>query len=204
MGSLATYIVKEPTIGVPVSDVLPNDRELLDRAVRGDRLAFDQLYLRHVRPVYFQAYAVVRNEYDAEDTTQEVFITAWKKITGIRIVDDSLLPWLLVTARYTALNKRRQSQRDASRQLPFDGDVIDSSMTVEETAAHDELLARVGKAVAALSEPDQRLYELCINGDRTYAEAADELGVTHGAIRNRVSRIRQRLRADIYVLRGTA
>lgn len=195
---------KEPTIGAPVKDLLPNDRELLGRAARGDRLAFGQLYLRHVRPVYWQAYAVVRNEYDAEDTTQEVFITAWQKIAGIRVVDDSLLPWLLVTARYTALNKRRKSQRDAAHQQALDRDVADPAMTVEEIAAHDELLARVGKSVAALSEPDQQLYELCINGDRTYAEAADELGVTHGAVRNRVSRIRQRLRTDIYVLRGTS
>lgn len=186
-----------------MNDALPNDRELLDRAVRGDRLAFDQLYLRHVRPVYWQAYAVVRNEHDAEDATQEVFITAWKKITGIRVVDDSLLPWLLVTARYTALNKRRKIQRDASHQASLDREVADSAMSVEESALHDELLARVGKSVAALSETDRQLYELCINGDRTYGEAADDLGVSHGAIRNRVSRIRQRLRADIYVLRGT-
>lgn len=186
-----------------MNDALPNDRELLGRAVRGDRLAFDQLYLRHVRPVYWQAYAVVRNEYDAEDTTQEVFITAWKKIAGIRVVDDSLLPWLLVTARYTALNKRRQIQRDAAHLQSLDRDLPDASMGVDEAAAHEELLARVGKFVAALSETDRHLYDLCINGDRTYAEAADELGVTHGAIRNRVSRIRQRLRTDIYVLRGT-
>lgn len=186
-----------------MNHALPNDRELLSRAVHGDRLAFDQLYLRHVRPVYWQAYAVVRNEYDAEDATQEVFITAWKKIADIRIVHDSLLPWLLVTARYTALNKRRQAQRDASRQQSFDHDLPDSSMTVEEAAVHDELLARIGKSVAALTEPDRQLYELCISGDRTYAEAAGELGVSHGAVRNRVSRIRQRLRADIHVLRGT-
>ncbi|MEO6472638.1 MAG: RNA polymerase sigma factor, partial [Aeromicrobium sp.] len=184
--------------------VLPDDRELLSRAVRGDRLAFDQLYLRHVRPVYWQAYSVVRNELDAEDVTQEVFITTWKKIATIRMVDDSLLPWLLVTARYTALNKRRQTLRDMARRQDLDGDLADKSGSVEETVEHEALLARVNKCVAELSGPDRQLYELCISGDRTYAEAAKELGVSHGAVRNRVSRIRNRLRADIYVLRGTA
>lgn len=180
-----------------------DDRELLGRAAGGDRHAFDQLYLRHVRPVYWQAYSVVRNQPDAEDTTQEVFITAWKKIRAITIADDSLLPWLLVTARYTALNKRRQSMRETSRRASLGEQLADGNASVEDTAEHQELLARVEKSVAELSAMDRELYEKCINGDRTYAEAAAELGVSHGAVRNRVSRIRQRLRADIHVLRGT-
>ena len=181
-----------------------DDPELLGRAAQGDRHAFDQLYLRHVRPVYWQAYAVLRNPLDAEDTTQEVFITTWKKIQSITLADDSLLPWLLVTARYTALNKRRQSMRDANRRQFHNAEVPDRANSVEETAEHDELLARIEKYVGKLSVIDRELYGLCISGDRTYAEAAAELGVSHGAVRNRVSRIRQRLRADIHVLRGSS
>ena len=180
-----------------------DDRELLDRAAGGSRHAFDQLYLRHVRPVYWQAYSVVRSPLDAEDVTQDVFITAWKKIRSITIADDSLLPWLLVTARYTALNKWRQSQRDTKRRASLGEQLADDAVSVEDTVEHQELLARVEKSVAELSTVDQQLYEKCINGDRTYAEAAAELGVSHGAVRNRVSRIRQRLRADVHVLRGT-
>lgn len=179
-----------------------DDRELLGRAAGGDRHAFDQLYLRHVRPVYWQAYSVVRNPSDAEDTTQEVFITAWKKIRTITIADDSLLPWLLVTARFTALNKRRQTIRDSSRRQSISDEIADDT-SVEDTVELEELRARVEKSVSELSGIDQELYEKCINGDRTYAEAAAELGVSHGTVRNRVSRIRQRLRADVHVLRGT-
>jgi RNA polymerase sigma factor (sigma-70 family) len=182
----------------------PDDRELLGRAASGERQAFDQLYLRHVRPVYWQAYAVLRDSLDAEDATQEVFITTWNKIRTIRLADDSLLPWLLVTARFTALNKRRKGMRDARHLQPMTADPADHSASVEDTVEHEELLARVEKCVAELSGIDRELYEKCISGDRTYAEAAEELGVSHGSVRNRVSRIRQRLRADIHVLRGSA
>lgn len=188
----------------PSAERLPqDDRALLGLAARGDRQAFGQLYQRHVRPVYWQAYAVVGNDLDAEDVTQEVFITTWKKLTTITIVDDSLLPWLLVTARYTALNKRRKSLRDETRRRRLEDDIPDRSASVEDTVLHEALLARVDKYVAELSGTDRELYDLCISGDHTYAEAAEHLGVTHGAIRNRVSRIRQRLRADLHVLRGT-
>lgn len=181
----------------------PGDRELLDRATRGDRAAFGQLYQRHVRPVYWQSYAVVHNATDAEDSTQEVFITAWKKLNTITIVDDSLLPWLLVTARYTALNKRRSSLREQARRSELDQDLPDRGASVEDDVVYESLLMRINKSVAELSVTDRELYELCIGGDHSYAEAARQLGVSHGAIRNRVSRIRQRLRADLHVLRGT-
>ena len=183
---------------------LHDDRELFVRAQQGHRNAFDELYLRHVRPVYWQVYAVVRNESDAEDATQDVFITTWKKLETISLVGDSLLPWLLVTARYTALNKRRQSDRHHSRQQILDDSLADHAVSIEERVEIEGVLAHVQKCVAELSSVDRKLYDLCIDGHRTYAEAAKEIGVTHGAIRNRLARIRQRLRADVNVLRGSS
>src|SRR5215207_7531631 len=96
---------------------LTGDRELVERAARGDRAAFGQLYDRHVRPVYWQAYSVVRDASEAEDITQDVFITTWDKIRHISVVDESVLPWLLVTARYTAFNARRRSQKVRARSI---------------------------------------------------------------------------------------
>lgn len=95
----------------PTSTPAPDDRALLGRARSGDRTAFSELYDRHVRAVYWQAFGVVRDDDLAEDVTQEVFITAWRKLHGIDVVDESLLPWLLVTARYTALNARVGTER---------------------------------------------------------------------------------------------
>ena len=60
------------------------------------------------------------------------------------------------------------------------------------------------KAVAALAPNDQRLYELCVEGDRTYEQAARELGVTHAVVRNRLHRLRARLRADLRFMRETS
>ncbi|KQV75610.1 RNA polymerase subunit sigma-24 [Aeromicrobium sp. Root344] len=179
------------------------DRELLARASAGDRAAFGQLYDRHVRPVYWQAYAVVRDQREAEDVTQEVFITTWDKIRRITVVDDSVLPWLLVTARYTALNARRRSQKVSARSIQLDADLPDDA-SVEDEVVAAQVRGEIDKAVAALSPTDQRLYEMCVAGDHTYELAARELGVSHAAVRNRVSRLRTRLRADLRSMRETS
>ena len=175
------------------------DRSLLDRAARGDRAAFGCLYDRHVRPVYWQAYSVLKDDREAEDATQDVFVTTWKKIRTITVVDESVLPWLLVTARYTALNARRSRQRRRT-QAELD-DLLPASAAVEDEVEAGAVRAEIDKAVGALSPVDRQLYELCVAGDHTYEMAARELGVSHAVVRNRLSRLRTRLRADLRSLK---
>lgn len=181
----------------------PGDRELLLLAAGGDRAAFGRLYDRHVRPVYWQAYAVVRDADEAQDITQDVFITTWDKIRRISVVDESVLPWLLATARFTALNARRRTQRAEARSSRLDADLPEET-TVEDEVEASQVRAEIDKAVAALSATDRRLYELCVVGDHTYELAARELGVSHAVVRNRLSRLRTRLRADLRSIRETA
>jgi RNA polymerase sigma factor (sigma-70 family) len=176
----------------------PDDTDLLARAARGDRGAFGRLYDRHVRAVYWQAYGVVRDEREAEDVTQDVFVTMWNKIRTITLVDRSVLPWLLVTARYTALNARRSRRRRRTDELE---DQLADDRTVEDEVDDGLIRAEIDKATTALSPVDRRLYELCLAGDHTYEMAARELGVTHAVVRNRLSRLRSRLRADLRSLR---
>jgi RNA polymerase sigma-70 factor (ECF subfamily) len=171
------------------------DRVLLRQAARGDRLAFGQLYDRHVRPVYWQAYSVLKDDREAEDVTQDVFVTTWRKIRTITLVDESVLPWLLVTARYTALNARR-SRRRRGGESELD-DRLPADTAVEDEVEAGLVRAEIDKAIAALSPVDRRLYDLCVAGDHTYEMAAHELGVSHAAVRNRISRLRTRLRADL-------
>ena len=171
-----------------------DDSVLLHRAARGDRRAFGQLYDRHVRPVYWQAYGVLRDEREAEDATQDVFVTMWHKIRTITLVDESVLPWLLVTARYTALNARRSRLRRRVDELD---ERLTSDAAVEDEVEAGLVRAEIDKATAALSPVDRRLYELCVDGDHTYDMAARELGVSHAVVRNRLSRLRTRLRADL-------
>lgn len=196
------YGVKEPAMPptlVETPDAPASDLELLARSRAGDRDAFGLLYDRHVRPVHAQAFAVVRDRQVAEDVTQDVFITCWQKIRHVHVVDSSVLPWLMVTARYTALNVARKRQRDAARTTEL-SDRPDP-VSIDSTLDAAEATAAIETAVASLSGPDRRVYELCVDGDHSYEAAARELGVSQASVRNRLSRVRARLRADLAALK---
>lgn len=177
------------------SDEPLSDAALLARARHGDTVAFGALFDRHVTAVYWQAHQVVGDPVEAEDVCQDTFVTAWRRIGDISIVDRSVLPWLMVTARYTALNAGRRRAR--LRSVALDHEPTDPSGGPADHVDEAAVAAAIDAAVARLSPVDQRLFELCVDGDLTYEQAAAELGVSHAAVRNRVSRLRARLRGDL-------
>ena len=59
------------------------------------------------------------------------------------------------------------------------------------------LVERVIAEVGTLSALDQQIFRLCAAEGYAYQAAAEQLGVSHGAVRNRLSRIRTQLRSTI-------
>jgi RNA polymerase sigma-70 factor (ECF subfamily) len=175
-----------------------DDAALMDGARRGDRAAFGRLYDRHAATTYRYALSIVRAPADAEDVVQDVFLTTWTRINDVAIVDTSALPWLLTTARFTALNLIRTKTRARNRTEDADLSLHpDRRGTPDEEVARRQLAAAIKEAVSELSDTDQALYYLCIEQGSSYADAAKALGSTHGSIRNRLSRLRASLRTTL-------
>ncbi len=171
-----------------------SDSDLVAQVGAGDRLALGQLYDRHVRSVYRFARAELRSDEDAEDATQETFITLAGRARSIRLVDGSALPWLIVTCRNHARNRRRAVARELARRDTLDeNEVISTRPDPELEAMTGELRSSVAAAIQQLSPADQTLFKLCIEDGLSYIDAAHVLGVSHGAVRNRLSRVRVRL-----------
>lgn len=179
-----------------------NDLPLIDAAKAGNQEAFRQLYLRHVQASYWLAHSIVRNAADAEDIVQDTFITCYKKLNSIELVGESLLPWLLVTTKYTALNRYRSNQRRREYANTEQLESIPDATELGEDLEYQEALAAIAYEVEHLSELDQRIYHSCIVQEKSYAEAAIEHGVSTGSVRNRLMRIRNKIRAGLNSTHG--
>lgn len=174
-----------------------SDSGLLRCVANRDDDAFDVLYERHVRTVYRSALARVHSEPDAEEITQEVFVTLWRRAASVQLAD-SLLPWLLATARYVALNRMRSDASRAAHMSEADLETHpDAEPGPDERLERNRLTAAIAAAVGALSESDRAIYRLCIEDGLSYDEAASRLGLTHSALRNRLGRVRKALRNNL-------
>ena len=172
------------------------DSKLLRAIQAGDRSAFRTLYLRHVRSVSRYSYSIVRNLSEAEEATQDTWIALWDGRHKVQIHGDSLLPWLLTTARHKSLKRLRAARRAASVELS-DGSGSHTQQTPEDTFISREIQAQLALTVSGLSPVDRDIYTLCIVQGRSYAAAGAELGLGRGAIRNRLFRLRRLLRKSV-------
>lgn len=87
------------------------DAQLWAAVVRGDGIAFASVFDRHGDRVWRHVWRIMQHRQDAEDVVSATFAEAWRKRASVRIVDDSLLPWLLVTATNCARNAGRSRRR---------------------------------------------------------------------------------------------
>ena len=174
----------------------PTDAMLLAQARHGEQSAFGELFDRHVKPVFWQAYGVVQDADTAQDIVQEAFYTLWLKRDTVFLAQQSVLPWLLVTARNLALNASRKSRRNTT--LTLVEEITADTANEPESVVEAEVVANhIANAVDGLSAIDREVFDLCVEEELSYEQAAARLGISHGAVRNRLSRLKKRLRNDL-------
>lgn len=154
-------------------------------------MAFGGLYDRYRQIVYASAVESLGDVDSAESVVQDTFLTLWRKLPEIGAPIADLRSWLLVTADNFSRNAARRAGRrretvDLARyeQIPADPDTL---------STHD-LLRRIGDEVRAMTPTDVALFrELVVEG-RPYDDVARALGLSLGAVKMRMRRIRSRLR----------
>jgi len=161
----------------------------------GDGPAFASLFDRHRDRVFGHALRLVRERHDAEDVTAVVFLEAWRKRESVRLVDGSIIGWLLVTTNYAARNHTRGQRRyrTALAKIPAPAPQEDHAPAVDESLDGTGRDRAVRDAFANLSKRDQDVITLCVLEELTTAQAADALGVPEGTVKSRLSRARKRL-----------
>lgn len=163
------------------------------RACSGDSSAFAAVYDRHRERVFRAALRVSGDRHDAEDITAAAFFELWRRRSAARVVGGSVLPWLLVVTSNAARNQARSVRRHRRLIDAIPRGVDDGAAAFE---AVDDAVDHAGLAreLRAMPDRDRALLVLtAIEGYSTVA-AAEALGISAGAARVRLHRLRGRLR----------
>jgi RNA polymerase sigma factor (sigma-70 family) len=172
-----------------------DDSALMRRLVRGDTSALTALYERHRRVVYARAFSAVDSRADAEELMQDVFLLLWKKRRKVTIQGESALPWLLVSVRFLALNRRRHNHRRTTYSLSEREDIAGGADPAR-IIARRQFIEVIEASIAKLGPVDRAILQLCVVEGLTYEEAAARLKTSHAVVRNRLGRARAAVRAD--------
>ena len=173
------------------------ERELIERSLKGDIASFNSLVEAHQSLVYNTALRLLGDPSAAEDATQDAFISAFKALRSFR--GGSFRAWLLRIASNSCidqLRKRRHHAASLDSLLEADSppQFADPAELPEDYALRQELARGLVGALHALPV-DQRLVVILsdIQG-LSYEEIAQATNASLGTVKSRLSRARAHLR----------
>jgi len=166
----------------------------------GSEAAFDWLVTYYHAPVYGVISGILRNQNDAADVTQEVFLKAFRGIRGFRH-GSSLKTWLYRIAVRESLNYKRWFWRHLRFQSSMEEEQGGGSVDFEDTGTSpfDELASReIQQAVHQALREVQPVFRVAVIlrdlEGLSYEEVAEVLEVSVGTVKSRILRGRRALR----------
>jgi RNA polymerase sigma-70 factor (ECF subfamily) len=175
----------------------PSEAEAIRGAQRGDAAAFEYLYNKHRKHVFSVCLRMVRNNSDAEDLTQQIFLQVFRKINTFRGAS-AFSTWLhrvtvnavLMHLRQVRANKILSgvSNQDSNQLEPLEAAAPDNSMlgAIERL----NLLRAIGRLPAGC----KRLLLLYDVVGYKHGEIAKFVGCSIGCSKSQVHRARKRLK----------
>jgi len=178
--------------GAPQEDARAEEFELLRRIAQRERAAFEDLYSRYANILYASALKFVKEDADAQDVVQDVFIQIWDKAKLYDPAKGKPLTWALTLTRNRAIDRIRAIQRRTRLRDEFEQETfVDESAGVREALSGVDASEKgqiLRKAVSQLSPQQKKVIELAYFGGLTQTEIAEKLGEPLGTVKARARR----------------
>lgn len=188
-----------------ISSVALDEKKLVKRLKARDEKAYPEFISNYEDKVYGLAFHLLRNQEDAEDIGQEVFLSAWQSIDRFR-GDCKVTTWLYTITKNLCFNKLRKLGKLSESPFPVDEDLEtrtnevlgvgtpegDPKDALEKKEMKEQLWARIDQL-----KPRYRAAVILIYKEElTYKEASIVLGSPVGTLKSLVSRAMEKLRND--------
>ena len=177
------------------------DKELVEKARRGDQSAFEQLVLDNQNRVYSLALRLCGNREEAADLSQEAFVKAWQGLSAFQ-GESSYATWVYRLTTNVCIDHLRRKKRREEVEPAVSLDDENSGWAEPADRASDPQLllekSERGRALARGLEqlPDwqRRVLVLRELSGLSYQEISDALDIDLGTVKSRIARARLALR----------
>jgi RNA polymerase sigma-70 factor (ECF subfamily) len=182
-------------VTIAIASTAKAEAYLVDRARRGDREAFESLVDVRLGSAFRTAMAILGNEADARDATQDTFVRVWRDLAGLRDAGrfDQWFGRILVnTCRTAARGRSRRWVREVSvTAMPGSGAGFDPPAEPRNLRSWDDEM--VSRALDQLSVSDRTLLVLHYYEELSLAEIADRVGTSAKTVKSRLFTARRAL-----------
>ncbi|HYX62927.1 MAG TPA: RNA polymerase sigma factor RpoE [Burkholderiales bacterium] len=187
------------------------DRELVARAQRGDKRAFELLVEKYQRKLGRLLSRFIRDPSEVEDVTQEAFIKAYRALPAFR-GDSAFYTWLYRIGINTAKNYLMAMGRRAPTSTEVEaeeaegfeeGEQLRDINTPESVLLSNEIAQTVNSTIERLPEELRTAIQLREIEGMSYEDIAKVMDCPIGTVRSRIFRAREAIAEQLRPLLGT-
>ena len=187
------------------------DQQLVERAQRGDKRAFELLVEKYQRKLARLLSRFIRDQAEVEDVTQEAFIKAYRALPAFR-GDSAFYTWLyrigINTAKnyLMALGRRAptSTEVEAEEAEGFEeGEQLRDINTPESLLLSNEIAQTVNSTIEKLPEELRTAIQLREIEGMSYEDIAKVMDCPIGTVRSRIFRAREAIAGELRPLLGT-
>jgi RNA polymerase sigma-70 factor, ECF subfamily len=200
MSSMNRVLLGQDAKNLPISD-----EEVVRRVRAGETGLFEVVMRRYNQRLYRVARAILRDDAEAEDVTQQAYVNAYRHLDQFagRAMFST---WLTKIAVHEALARARRRGRFDEQEAVDDGDTMgtlkSSGPDPERQAFAGELRALIESAIEALPEHYRAVFMMRDVEGMSTAESAECLDITEETAKTRLHRARMLLRDILYERAG--
>jgi RNA polymerase sigma-70 factor, ECF subfamily len=187
------------------------DRQLVERAQRGDKRAFELLVEKYQRKLARLLSRFIRDPAEVEDVTQEAFIKAYRALPAFR-GDSAFYTWLYRIGINTAKNYLMAMGRRAPTSTEVEaeeaegfeeGEQLRDINTPESLLLSNEIAETVNSTIERLPEELRTAIQLREIEGMSYEDIAQVMNCPIGTVRSRIFRAREAIAEQLRPLLGT-
>lgn len=178
------------------TQLIPDDKELIDRIKGDDEGAFTQIYSRYWKTLLSIAVNKIHDLDDAEEIVQDIFVTLWKRRRDLEITG-TLNNYLAVSVKYRVIKvlaKRQHQQKYENYQL---GNAVLFDNSTQEWLDFEELRSRLSELVGKLPEKCRLVYQLSKESYFSQKQIAAELNISEKTVEAHLAKAVKSLRAGL-------
>jgi RNA polymerase sigma-70 factor (ECF subfamily) len=188
------------------------DRQLVARAQRGDKRAFELLVEKYQRKLARLLSRFIRDPAEVEDVTQEAFIKAYRALPAFR-GDSAFYTWLYRIGINTAKNYLMAMGRRAPTSTAVEaeeaegfeeGEQLRDINTPESVLLSNEIAQTVNATIEGLPEELRRAIQMREIEGMSYEDIAKAMDCPIGTVRSRIFRAREAIAEQLRPLLGTS
>lgn len=172
------------------------DFELTTLLKKGDLIAYSEIYNRFQGVLYLYACKITKNEDDAEDIVQEVFVYLWEKRFNITI-NSSISVYLYKAVKYKFINLLDHKKVRADYIDSFNQFLDQGSYITDHFIRQKEFSKIIEQEIAALPDKMREVFELSRKTDLSRKEIAEKLGLSEKTVKNQISNALKILRSRL-------